>query len=251
VFDFDDAIFYRPPKWGGRGAAMPVDVNFVRIMALADVVFAGNAYLAQHASEYSGNVMVLPTVVDPAYYTVDHGRSTREGPVVIGWIGSPTTLFYVERLAAVFRQLAGEYDYTLKIIGARGAAIPGVKVVCEDWSLENEREQLASIDIGIAPLDDSEWSRGKCGLKILVYMASGVPVAASPYGVNGEIIRDGENGLLAVSDDEWREKLTALMLDRELRARLAQEGRKTVEANYSLPAAAAELAAFLKELNNK
>jgi glycosyltransferase involved in cell wall biosynthesis len=82
-------------------------------------------------------------------------------------------------------------------------------------------------------------------------MASGVPVAASPYGVNGEIIRDGENGLLAVSDDEWREKLTALMLDRELRARLAQEGRKTVEANYSLPAAAAELAAFLKELNNK
>jgi len=251
IFDFDDAIFYRSPKWGARPAGEQIDVQFVRIMELADAVIAGNAYLARVASEYSTNVVLLPTVVNTLYYLPDPGRYARPGPVVIGWMGSPTTAGYIERMGPVLQRLAEQFDYTLKIVGAGTVTLPGVRTVCEDWSVDREREQLRSFDIGLAPLDDGEWSKGKCGLKVLVYMASGIPVVASPYGVNGEIIRDGENGLLAASDDEWLERLVALIRDAEMRKLIGESGRKTVEERYSLSAAGPELAAFLKEFGQQ
>lgn len=248
IFDFDDAVFYRSPKWGARQGGDHIDVNFVRIMALADVVFAGNAHLARVASDYSTNVMLFPTVVNTVYYAVNPDRYDRQGPLVIGWIGSPTTAGYIGRLADVMERLAKQRDVTLKIIGARNISFPGVRVVCEDWSADRERDQLNSVDIGVAPLDDSEWSKGKCGLKILVYMACGIPVVASPYGVNRELIKDGINGFLAEDDDGWETALKALIDNATLRKRLGAEGRKTVEESYSLTAAARELAPFLKEL---
>ncbi|HRZ87756.1 MAG TPA: glycosyltransferase [bacterium] len=251
VFDFDDAVYQRSPKWGDRESGA-VDDHFIRLMQLSDAVIAGNEHLARSAAEYSAAVAVLPTVVDTSYYRADGRDGTLRGKVpVIGWIGSPTTAFYIEKLKPVFSALARSNPFILRIIGARTTVIPGVNVEWEEWSLARECELLSTVDIGIAPLDDSEWAKGKCGLKILLYMASGIPVVAGNAGVNAEIVRNGENGFLAQDDEDWALALKLLIEDAQLRGRFAAEGRRTAEEGYSLAAAAPELAAFLKGIANK
>ena len=166
---------------------------------------------------------------------------------MIGWIGSPTTAFYVQRLTEVFQRVRERHPFVLRISGSGAPLqVPGVVTENAPWSLGDEVRLFNTCDVGVYPLADDEWSKGKCGFKAIEFMACGVPVVASAVGVNREIIQDGVNGFLASTDDEWVDKIGRLLVDRDLGRRLGAAGRRTVEDRYSLQVHAPTLAATLR-----
>jgi glycosyltransferase involved in cell wall biosynthesis len=175
------------------------------------------------------------------------GNGDREP--VVGWIGSPTTVPYIRGLAAVLKRVAERRRFVLRLSGA-GEAIemPGVKVENPTWSLEGEIGLFNGCDVGIYPLVNDDWSKGKCGFKAIEFMACGVPVVASAVGVNREIIQDGVNGFLASTDDEFADKLERLLADPALRRRFAEAGRQTIVERYSLQVHAPALAGLLRQV---
>ncbi|MDQ3918160.1 MAG: glycosyltransferase family 4 protein [Acidobacteriota bacterium] len=232
VFDFDDAVFvpYVSPS-NGYLSYLKFPGKTRAICRMAAHVMAGNSYLADYAREVNPRVTVVPTTIDTEKYTVEP-RAPNDVPVV-GWSGSYSTAQHLATLSGALRRLAARERFRLRVIGAPDFKIEGVDVEALPWRSETEVADMRPFDIGIMPLPDDPWSRGKCGLKALQYMALGVPTVCSPVGVNTEIIRDGENGLLAATDDEWVEKLSGLLGSESLRARLGRAGRETVEARYS------------------
>ena len=232
VLDYDDAIFHNydlhSSSWIRRLWGRRID----RLMVGARLVVAGNEYLAQRARDAgTPRVEVVPTVVDLERYGLA-SVSARVKPIVV-WIGSPATVPYLAALSMPLQALAQQLDFTLRVIGGK-LEIPGVNVECLDWSEDDEAAQIAECDIGIMPLSDTPWSRGKCGYKLIQYMACGLPVVASPVGANREIVRDAVNGFLANTDQEWVARLGQLLADSALRRRLGQAGRHCVEETYCL-----------------
>ena len=237
IFDFDDAVFvpYVSPS-NGYLSYLKFPGKTRTICRLAAHVMAGNSYLADYARAVNPHVTVVPTTIDTEKYTV--APRAANDPPVIGWSGSYSTAQHLATLRAALQKLAQTERFRLRVIGAPGFKIDGVDVEAMPWRSATEVEDLRVIDIGIMPLPDDQWSRGKCGLKALQYMALGTPTVCSPVGVNSEIIRDGENGMIAATDDEWVECLTRLLRSAELRERLGRAGRATVEAQYSARAQA-------------
>jgi glycosyltransferase involved in cell wall biosynthesis len=240
IFDFDDAVFerYISPS-NGYLSYLKFPGKTKTICKRAAYVMAGNEYLANYARSVNSNVTVVPSTIDTDIYTV-RSRPANDTPV-IGWTGSYSTVQHLITIAGTLRKLAEKERFRLRVIGAPKtdlAALAGVDVELVTWRSDTEVDDLRPFDIGVMPLPDDRWSRGKCALKALQYMALGVPAICSPVGVNSTIIRDGENGMLAETESEWIEKLTALLQSRELRERLGSAGRKTVEREYS-PAAQA------------
>jgi glycosyltransferase involved in cell wall biosynthesis len=212
---------------------------------LARQVLAGNAFLASYARRFNPRVSVVPTTIDTDRYSPS---LRRPGSVpVIGWTGSYSTARYLEALRPVLQRLGRRHEFRVVVVGAPGLAADGVEVEARPWRSASEVSDLADIDIGVMPLDDTEWERGKCGLKALQYMALGIPAVASPVGVNVEIVRDGENGLLAASDEEWERALERLLADAGLRRRLGDAGRATVESGYSARVHAPRVAAVFRD----
>jgi glycosyltransferase involved in cell wall biosynthesis len=232
VFDFDDAVFvpYVSPS-NGYLSYLKFPGKTRAICRMAAHVMAGNEYLADYARAVNERVTIIPTTIDTEKYTVEP-RAENEVPV-IGWSGSYSTAQHLATLNNALRKLAERERFRLRVIGAPDFKIEGVDVEAIPWRAATEVEDLRPFDVGIMPLPDDQWSKGKCGLKALQYMALGVPTVCSPVGVNSEIIRDGETGLLASTDDEWVEKLSGLLRSPEGRARLGRAGRATVEARYS------------------
>jgi glycosyltransferase involved in cell wall biosynthesis len=236
VFDLDDAIFMHSPS------TSPVNRYFRllkfpgktgTICRLAAHVIAGNSYLAEYSSRFNQNVTVVPTTIDTAKYVVDESKTSTDPPL-IGWSGSYSTVHHLNTLRRVFMRLAEKERFRVRVIGTDGYQIHGVQVEAMPFRPETETADLRAIDIGIMPLPDDEWARGKCGCKALQYMALGIPTICSPVGVNTKIIQDDENGLLATTEDQWIEKLTRLLHSPSLRARLGKAGRATVAAEYSM-----------------
>jgi len=224
--EFDDAIYLTR----GHGNKMQ------RLCALADQVVVGNRFLGTFANKFNGNVHVIPTTIDLDRYRQSFAqrKSRPDEPLVIGWIGLPYNFDALTLVAAPLARLAQEVRLVLRVISAGWPDLDGVTVETRNWSQADEVEQLRQFDIGIMPLVDSEWSRGKCGLKILQYFAAGVPVVASPVGINRDIIEDGRNGFLASDADAWYERLRTLATNTGLRQRLGEAGRATVAASYSV-----------------
>lgn len=233
VFDFDDAVFvpYVSPS-NGYLSRLKFPGKTRAICRLSSHVMAGNSYLAEYARRVNSNVTIIPTTIDTDKYRPENARPESSAPV-IGWSGSFSTVQHLDTLRSALRRLAERERFRLRVIGAAGYRLDGVEVEAMPWRSQTEVEDLSAIDIGVMPLPDDEWSRGKCGLKALQYMALGVPTICSPVGVNSEIIQDGVNGLLAATEDEWVEKLTMLLRSAELRKRLGTAGRQTVEVGYS------------------
>lgn len=250
VLDFDDAIFMGNVSEANRAIAFLKNPGRVaEVIRKSARVVVGNEFLASYARRFNDQVTVLPTVVDTDRFTPrpDRGHIGPTGPVV-GWIGSPTTYHYVEAMGDLLRDAATRHKFTLKISGAgKPVSFDGVPLHVEPWSLDNEVELFNRCDIGIYPLSDDDWSRGKCGFKAIQFMACGVPVVASAVGVNREIITDGVNGFLASSPSEFAQKLDRLLTDAELRARFAEAGRKTIEERYSLKVTAPKVAQILRD----
>jgi glycosyltransferase involved in cell wall biosynthesis len=218
-------------------------------MRHASMVVAGNGYLAARArSAGAANVEVLPTVVDLERYTSPVRRVAEAAvPIVIGWIGSPATVGYLQVLAKPLARLATDRAIELRVIGAP-ATLPGVPVTQVPWSEATEVQAIGSCDIGIMPLTDSPWERGKCAYKLIQYMACGLPVVASPVGANRQIVEPGINGFLAAEPAQWETALKRLADDAALRLRFGQAGRALVEAQYSLQVAAPRLAQWIHKL---
>jgi glycosyltransferase involved in cell wall biosynthesis len=248
VYDFDDAIFLPSVSEANKALGFLKNPGRVAsIVARSTHVVVGNEFLAQYARRYNPAVTVIPTAVDTTRFVPRTERTSHpDGKLVVGWIGSPTTFPYLEALAGVLRQVATQHPFVLKVSGAgRPVRMPGVDVEEVRWSMSDEVSLFNTCDIGVYPLTDDEWSKGKCGFKAIQCMACGVPVVAAAVGVNREIIEDGVNSFLATTPAEWVEKLGRLLSDAALRARMATAGRRTIEERYSLRVTAPQLAAVL------
>lgn len=239
VVDYDDAIFHnydlsRNPL--RRFLAKKID----SVMRSASVVVCGNRYLAERAQRAGSKaVEILPTVVDLDRYSV---RPTGSSSLVtIGWIGSPATAKYLSLVAPSLKLLAEKFPLKLCVVGAN-PEMEGVEVVSRQWSELSEVGDIQSFDIGIMPLEDSPWERGKCGYKLIQYMACGIPVVGSPIGVNQEIVRHGQNGYLASTPDEWVGALSDLIADSVRRTHMGTVGRGLVEQEYCVQVVAPKLA---------
>lgn len=233
--DFDDAVFHRYDLHRSRVVRWLLGQKLDRLMAAATLVTAGNQYLADRAKRAGAAwVEIVPTVVDAAAYSPS-GLDRRSGTPVIGWIGSPST--WDAYMVPMMPLLTGVAQAEAARIHAVGSGVGGeVHPVLDrlPWTEQTEVAQLQEMDVGIMPLTDTPWARGKCGYKLIQYMACGLPVVASPVGVNCEIVEDGVNGFLAETEAEWRAALTRLLRDPDLRRRMGQAGRAKVEARYSL-----------------
>jgi glycosyltransferase involved in cell wall biosynthesis len=246
--DYDDAVFHR---YDGHTCGLvrrllgrKIDV----VMRCASAVIAGNPYL-EHRARHAGarSVELIPTVVDHRRYVP---RGYREGgrEVTIGWMGTPKTSRYLTPLAPVIRRLTQRYGVRVVAVGAGAQDVERTPIEVRSWSESTEVADLQSFDVGIMPLSDSPWERGKCGYKIIQYMACGVPVVASPVGVNADLVAEGVNGYLATTNEEWARALEKLIrmspCDRQRMGRL---GREKVEAGYSVEAQAPRIGGLIRK----
>jgi glycosyltransferase involved in cell wall biosynthesis len=253
VFDFDDAIFLPNVSDANRLiAALKVPGKVARIIGASDRVIAGNDYLASYARRFNSDVVTIPTSVDTTRFVPRPAGATTtpsDRRPIVGWIGSPTTTHYLQMLVPVLQRVHARVPFTLRVSGAgQPVECPGVPVENVAWSLDREVDLFNTCDVGVYPLPDDEWAKGKCGFKAIQFMACGVPVVAAAVGVNRDIIEDGVNGFLASTADAWVEKLERLLSDAALRARFAAAGRRTIEARYAVAVNGPRLAAALREV---
>lgn len=240
IVDYDDAIFHNYDLSTNAVVKTFLGNKIKHVMKFSYHVTAGNKYIASYA-EKSGakNVSVIPTVIDIKNYSIKGAAAGNK--IIIGWIGSPTTLKYLKSLYPVLYYLCSNYPVHVHIIGGKsGIGLLEHESIIE-WTEANEVELIKACDIGIMPLEDSPWERGKCGYKLIQYMGCGLPVVASPIGVNIEIVNDGNNGFLAANYQEWIEKMEMYIKDQDLRMQHGFVGRQIVEEKYSLEKTASQI----------
>jgi glycosyltransferase involved in cell wall biosynthesis len=249
IFDFDDAIYVRKPRRLGE----PADDSWWRRQKFAatcggvDVVAAGNDVLAAAAAPHARRIVMLPTALDASVY---RATSARQGdPPTIAWVGNPENLVYLQIMRAALARLSARHPaLRLRIICSRFPEWPEVRIEPVPWSPAAEITALAGAHIGVMPLTDDAWSRGKCAFKLLQYMAASLPCVASPVGANTEAVIDGRTGLYARNDAEWEQALERLIVSAELRARLGAAGRAHVESRYSMHSYQARYVALFASL---
>lgn len=246
VLDYDDAIFHTYDRHPNSVVRRLMGRKIDLVMRSAALVVAGNEYLAERAQVAGAErVEIVPSVIDLERY----GPVTPppDGPFTIGWIGSPGSERLLEHVRDVLAEAEREPDTRLVLVGASERALPGVPHETWTWSEKGEVEQMRQFHVGIMPLADTPWERGKCGFKLIQCMGAGRAVVASPVGVNAEIVEEGETGFLASSPAEWRRAFEALRSDRARAARMGRAGRRIVEQRYDLAVTAPRLAGLLRE----
>jgi glycosyltransferase involved in cell wall biosynthesis len=247
AYDFDDAIYAGSgPGTGNRSRIIKAEAwRWSRYVRSARLVVAGNGYLASAAREQARRVEVVPSCVDPASYPIRRHRD--HSPVTVGWIGSRTTTPFLEDVLPAFERVnRGRVQARLLVVG--GNPLPSFPWLEQrPWSLDREAADLAELDIGIMPLPDTPWTRAKCGYKVLQYFAAGLPVIASPVGVNAGLVGD-DRGHLPTSIEGWQAALSDLSSDAAARRQMGAAGRRLGESEYSYQRWAPELAAMLTSL---
>jgi glycosyltransferase involved in cell wall biosynthesis len=250
VFDFDDSIWLLHTSEANRRFGwLKMPGKTANIIRMASLVFAGNAYLADYARQWNDRVHVVPTTIDTDVYPPAPSQR-KPGPIRVGWSGSITTIsYFVAYAVPILTRLKERHGdlVDLRVIGDELYRNDALGIGGQPWRLETEVEDLQEFDIGIMPLPDDAWARGKCGLKALQYMALEVPTVLSPIGVNTEIVTDGVNGYLADGPDDWIDRISRLIESENLRRRLGAAGRRTVEERYSVRSWRGEYARLLTE----
>lgn len=238
IYDFDDALYAKPP-FQSSNVSSEREEQLRQMIEKVKAIIVGNQVLANYAEQYNKNVIIAPTV--PGFLETLNNPPMKEhnnsvNPLIIGWIGNPENLYYLEQIKEVFKLIGEKYtDYVkLKVVSSASFVCSGINIENKKWDLKKEVEDILTFDIGIMPLTNDERSRGKCGFKALECMSFGIPVVASPVGVNKRIVKDGVNGFIAHSIDEWEKKLTLLLEDEDLRSQLGQNARSFIKDKYSL-----------------
>lgn len=247
-FDLDDAVWMRD-SYSARGfASRKRIVRFRTIAQAADAIVAGNDYLAENAREAGTRLaFVIPTCVDAKSYPV--ARHVEPG-VELVWVGSSSTLRGLEAVTPTLEAIGRKVPGTrLKLVCDRFLRLNQLPVVQAPWSEASERDQIAAGDIGISWVPDDPWSRGKCGLKVLQYMAAALPVVTNPVGVHTEMVRHGETGFLVTTEDEWVDAIQTLARDPDLRRRMGALGRQLVSERYSVEVGAAKWVNLISALS--
>ena len=248
VFDYDDAIFHRYDQNKFFTIRNLFKNKIKSVMRSANIVIVGNKYLANYAhSAGSKQVELIPTVVDLSKYPV-FKTNFQSNLFNIGWIGSPSTTKYLYSIAPALAHMCKNDNVLVTLIGAESIELPGVSLKIIPWSSETEVEYLSSFDVGIMPLPDEPWACGKCGFKLIQYMASGLPVIASPVGVNNEIVDDGINGFLPESNEHWIEAFEKLYKNVDMRAKMGAVGRKLIESKYCTNVTGGKMARLIRGL---
>ncbi len=246
VFDVDDAVMYKSSRASTHRSWTRMRA-FVRMCGLADFAIAGNSYLESMIREYNDDTAVIPTSIDTDLYPekADYGGET----ITLGWIGGKKSLVFIEELAPVFEDVYAKFPQArLKLVCRDFFDLPNMPVIKKQWAEAEEGADVMSFDIGLAPLPDDPWARGKCATKLLQCMASGVPCVASAVGVHNEIVDEGENGYLARTLGDWRAHLLRMCGDAELRGRLGRTCRETVEREYSLRSSVPKMLAVFERV---
>jgi glycosyltransferase involved in cell wall biosynthesis len=239
VVDLDDAIhlMYVNSRSILRG-------KIQRVLSHARLVLAGNRYLEEYARRYNEHVLFFPTVVDTDRFTPRGNprdsaeRNPRDSAeaqsLVVGWMGTPETVKYLDAILPAFEDASRSVSLSLLVVGAEAPVSGRIVARSKAWTEAGEADDLRAMDVGVMPLADDEWSKGKCALKLIQYMSAGVASVTSPQGSAVEFVRDGENAWFATEPAQWCDRLLALAQSREERARMGQRARATVEVGYSL-----------------
>lgn len=236
IYDFDDMVMLpgREKYQTAQGQDSGRLRRFRKTITAARAIIAGNTYLREQTGAAADKTVIIPTTVDTSQQPVKLDPGPREG-VVLGWIGTRGNLRYLASLAEVLQRLSTRVrGLTLKIICDGFIDLEGVRIIKKKWQLDDEPTDLFTMDIGLMPLPDDLWTRGKCGYKILQYMAAGLPVVASPVGVNANIVRHGVNGFWASTQEEWADGLVKLVENPDLREQMGRAGRALVQNEYDL-----------------
>lgn len=245
VVDYDDAQFHIYENSKSKLTRIFLSQKIDRVMANAKLVVAGNKYIAERAYIAGAKrVEIIPTVIDLDRYSLK--KSIDSQNFNIGWIGSPATSVYLKSLQSVFQNLNEKYRCKFTLVGAGNLVLEHINLTIENWHEDSEVEDIKTFDVGIMPLDNTPWEQGKCGIKLIQYMACALPVVGTPIGVNQEIIQHGVNGFQANSLDEWTNYLAKLATDPHLRNIMGAKGRSMVESNYCLQVTAPKLDRLLR-----
>ena len=257
IFDFDDAV-YTPPDMRSHDRVVQARYRLMTkrlhyILQQVRCVIAGSDYLAHYASQFHPEVYVLPSSVNIDHYALKPNSDREDGPVVLGWIGSPGNLVDFQPIGDALREAFQRLDggVVLKVVSTHPPSLNGVPVLFEPWALEREIEFLHSFDIGLMPLNNTERSRGRCAFKAIQYMAVGLPVIASPVGTALKVVEHGKTGFLAATTEEWVEAIIHLVSDPELRLRMGLAGRARVEERYTIQINAPKFAKILQKAARK
>ena len=248
VLDMDDAFFHAYDRHPSRIARFLIGGKYDSLFRRADFVFAGNEYIRSHVETRSVPSMVVPTVLETAHYRPAAEPLSRSG-LSVGWLGSPSTWEeYMAPMVDEILPVLGPHCASLEVMGAASGVVGRGRLNAHAWSEAGELPFLQGLDIGVMPLVDTPWAQGKCGYKLIQYMACGVPVIASPVGVNAQIVEHGVNGFLASSASEWRHYMDLLLSDSAMRQRMGAAGRRKIECTYSLDVWGPVVARKLAEL---
>ena len=247
MYDFDDAVMFKN-SLSAKPYSLRRKMSFKRMLKYTDLVIAGNGFLKAEADKYHRRVEILPTPVDGERYTAktypDHEQ------VNIGWIGDHGSIHYMESYKDVWEGLGRRYGrrVCLTIICDTFIETREIETRKVPWSHETEIDALMALDIGVMPLFDDLWSKGKCGFKVLQYLGVGVPAVCTPVGINKDVVEDGVNGFWAGAKEEWRERLSTLIEDGEMRARMGMAGRQKIMDHYTVSACAPKLMEWVTRL---
>lgn len=252
IFDFDDAIHLRDPADGESGLIGTIKER-AKARGVPDILRVSRCAIVEHgileayARQYCSRVETIPGPVDTELF---HPRQIprRKGPIVIGWIGTPSTSAFLPIALPALQRISERHDIEVHLVGSGTVDLDGIRVKIFQWQEHEETIRLQAFDIGIMPMPDTEWTRGKLGLKMLLYMATGIPAVVSYTPANAEVIDHGVNGFIAKDDRAWEEILERLIVEPSLRDRIGGEGRRTVESGFSLNNAVPKLVRILYEV---
>ena len=249
IVDYDDATFHNYDKHNNWLVRLLLGKKIDAIMRFSNTVIIGNRYLSSRAQLSGANqIEIIQSVVDLNKYKVVKSNCNKQ--LVVGWIGSPSTGKYLLEIESIYKLLASEFDVRFVAVGCNKETVKELPIEVLPWSEETEVQLIQSFDVGIMPLTNSLWEKGKCGYKLIQYMACELPVVASPIGVNKQIIENGKNGFLAQEPDEWVGALRQLLNDESLRRFMGENGRKLVEEEYSLQVQSKKFEKIIYEVVN-
>jgi len=235
VYDFDDAIWVKDVSEVNKKISFFKDEKKIeKILPLCKYVTCGNEYLANFALKFNSNVVIIPSTVDTDIYKPIK-KNNINSPVKIGWVGSHTTIKHFELISDVYLELKSKYNNKVEfiVIGDENYKNEKLNLQGKKWENDKEVQLFNSFDIGVMPLPNNNWTKGKCGMKGLLYMSVGLPTVMSNVGMNKDIINDGINGFLPTGNKEWIDVLSKLIEDKELRKKIGDKGRETVLEKYS------------------